>query len=471
MNKNNENGKFDKGRYTTIPETRNIKLPIGGKIRLGIKVKNEQGVEYPVETDHFVCPKEVRDVFGEEPTELTVFFPSAHREEVFPQNYEKYGSNEALLCQGDGEGSAQRLNLKNGKWINVKCPCEHYGKYDKKTKIGGCVKAGYLKFMIPSVSIGTFYQCRVGGTVSIEECNSAFELAEKTTGGHWAMIPFRMKRVAKKLKIPGTANMKNHWVVTLEIAASTEEIRRVISGEILYLGQKKDKKYELETTGPAEGREDEAVIEPETEEETREREAKEVEEKENTKKDIEESRAREAQLKKDREEGKTELKSYGEAKTIYKKRVEEENEILKDISKKAEEAGIDSFEEMVKFAVEQGIFKTQLNEHLATRVLLTNKDVRERLLKALEELAESKEEIPKEDAEKLLTYLFNLAQKAGFKDWKEIVGEGCRTRITDEEYVFDIPTTVEEAKEILISNPKRLKKIEEIFAAMARAIS
>ncbi|MQY59005.1 MAG: hypothetical protein GH144_05275 [Clostridia bacterium] len=285
------------------------------------------------------------------------------------------------------------------------------------------------------------------------------------------MIPFRMKRVAKKLKIPGTANMKNHWVVTLEIAASTEEIRRVISGEILYLGQKKDKKYELETTGPAEGREDEAVIEPETEEETREREAKEVEEKENTKKDIEESRAREAQLKKDREEGKTELKSYGEAKTIYKKRVEEENEILKDISKKAEEAGIDSFEEMVKFAVEQGIFKTQLNEHLATRVLLTNKDVRERLLKALEELAESKEEIPKEDAEKLLTYLFNLAQKAGFKDWKEIVGEGCRTRITDEEYVFDIPTTVEEAKEILISNPKRLKKIEEIFAAMARAIS
>ncbi|MBA7543034.1 hypothetical protein ES705_35360 [subsurface metagenome] len=126
---------------------------------------------------------------------------------------------------------------------------------------------------------------------------------------------------------------------------------------------------------------------------------------------------------------------------------------------------------MVKFAVEQGIFKTQLNEHLATRVLLTNKDVRERLLKALEELAESKEEIPKEDAEKLLTYLFSLAQKAGFKDWKEIVGEGCRTRITDEEYVFDIPTTVEEAKEILISNPKRLKKIEEIFAAMAKAIS
>ncbi|MBA7546036.1 hypothetical protein ES705_38419 [subsurface metagenome] len=472
---NNKDGKFDKGRYTSIPETKNIKLPIGGKIRLGIRVKNEQGKEYPKETDHFVCPKEVRDVFGEEPTELTVFFPSAHREEVFPQNYEKYGSNEALQCQGDGEESAQRLNLENGSWRKVKCPCEHYNKkYDKKTKIGGCVKAGYLKFMIPSVSIGTFYQCRVGGTVSIEECNSAFELAEKTTGGHWAMIPFRMKRVAKKLKIPGTANMKNHWVVTLEIAASTEEIRRVISGEILYLGQKKDKEYELETTGPAEGREDEAVIEPETEEEIRAREAKEVEEKENTKKDIEESRAREAQLKKDHEEGKDKIKSYKESKTIYKKRVEEEDKILQAISKKAQKAGIDSFEGLVNFALDQGIFKTQLTEHLATRVLATNKDVGDRLIKALEELSKSKEEmpkeeIPKEDKKKLLTDLFVIAQKAGLKNWEEIVGEGCRTRINDEEYVFDIPTTIEEAKEMLINDPERLKKMEEVFTTMARA--
>lgn len=475
---NNEDGKFDKGRYTSIPETKNIKLPINKeKIRLGIRLKNERGVEYPKETDYFVCPKEVKDVFGEEPTELTVFFPVADRKKVFPQNYEKYGSNEALLCQGDGEGSAQRLNLENGSWKKVKCPCEHYNKkYDKKTKIGGCVKAGYLKFMIPSVSIGTFYQCRVGGTVSIEECNSAFELAEKTTGGHWAMIPFRMKRVAKKLKIPGTANMKNHWVVTLEIAASTEEIRRVIKGEILYLGQRKDKGYELETTGPAEGRENEAIIEPETEEEIRTREAKEVEEKENTKKDIQESRARETQLKKDHGEGKNKLRSYQESKTIYKKRVEEEDKILQAISKKAQEAGIDSFEGLVNFALDQGIFKTQLTEHLATRVLITNKDVEDRLLKALEELSKSKGEVPKEeisegDKEKLLANLLGIAQKAGLNNWREIAAEGCRTRINDGEYIFEIPTTVEEAKEILISDPKRLKKMEEVFATMAGAIS
>jgi len=121
--------------------------------------------------------------------------------------------------------------------------------------------------------------------------------------------------------------------------------------------------------------------------------------------------------------------------------------------------------------LEQGIFQTKLTEHLATRVLVTNKDVRERLLKAFEELSKSKKEVPKEDKEKLLTNLFNIAQKAGLKNWRDIVGEGCRTRINDEVYIFDIPTTIEEAKEILISDPDKLKKIKEIFATMAKAIS
>ncbi|MBA7599701.1 hypothetical protein ES703_06738 [subsurface metagenome] len=470
-----EDGKFERGRYTEIPETENMKLPIGGRIRLGVREKNEKGVVRIIETEFFVCTKEVRAIFGDEPTELTVFFPSAERKEVFPQNYEKYGGNNALRCWGDGKKSGQRKNLKNGTWYDVKCPCEHYNKkYDKETKIGGCVKAGYLKFMIPSVSIGTFYQCRIGGTVSIEECNSAFKLADITTGGCWAMIPFRMKRVAKRLKIPNTAYMKNHWVVTLEIAASTEEIRRVMSGEILYLGQQRKRRYELAATEPERGREDEEDIVEETEEETEARETEEAKEEAERKKvlkeEYDETKAQEAQLKKDSKEGKDKLKSYGEAKTIFKERQEEEKKILTKISEETQKAGIDSFEELVNFAVDQGIFKTQLTEHLATRVLVTNKRIRENLLEALEELSKSKEEVPKEDkGEKLLTDLFVIAQKAGFKNWEEIIGEGCRTRIKDETYVFDIPTTLEEAKEILINNPEILKKMKEIFTTIARA--
>jgi len=341
----NKDGKFDKGRYTTIPETKNIKLPIGGKVRLGVRVKNEKGISYPVETKYFVCPEEVREIYGDEPTELTVFFPVADREKIFPQSYEKYGGNEALLCQGDGETSAQRLNLENGRWEEVKCPCEHYNKkYDKQTKIGGCVKQGYLKFMIPSVSIGTFYQCRVGGIVSIEEINSALELADKTTGGRWAMIPFRMKRVAKKLKIPGTANMKTHWVVTLEVAASTEEIRRVIAGEILYLGQRKDSQYELEATElpPI----NKAYVPQETEEEIEARQAEAARKAEALVKEYDELEARKAELKKQIEGGKHDLKPYREAKAIYEK--EKEDKIDKPLPEQASDTNDRATDSQIK---------------------------------------------------------------------------------------------------------------------------
>ena len=50
-----------------------------GKIRLGVKTE----ASYPQSKDYFVCPPEVKAVFGDEPTELTVFFPSNTREEVF----------------------------------------------------------------------------------------------------------------------------------------------------------------------------------------------------------------------------------------------------------------------------------------------------------------------------------------------------------------------------------------------------
>ncbi|MBA7590369.1 hypothetical protein ES708_32485 [subsurface metagenome] len=244
-----------------------------------------------------------------------------------------------------------------------------------------------------------------------------------------------------------------------DISKQVEDEREVVTQE------------ELEEEEKKEAEERDISVEELREMRKMEEVATEETEKKDLKKDIEESRAREAQLKKDSEEGKGKLKSYKESKTIYKKRVEEENEILQAISEKAKEAGIISFEKLVNFAVDQGIFQTQLSEHLATRILVTNKDIRDRLSKTLEELSKSKKEMPKEDKEKLLTNLFNIAQKAGLKDWKEIVGEGCRTRINDEVYVFDIPTTVEEAKEILISDSERLRKIEGIFTAMARTIS
>jgi len=372
----NKDGKFDQGKYHTIEMSKNVGLSINDeRVRLGIKKKNAKGVEYPVETDYFVCPKRIREIFGEEPTELTVYFPVANREIVFPQAYEKYGNNKAMQCQGDGEKSAQKKDQETGEWSTIKCPCEHFEK--------ACKKVGYLRFMMPSVSIGTFFQCAVHGTVSINECNSGFYTADKTTGGRWAMIPFRMRRVAKKLKIPGTAKMKTHWVVTVEVASSVEEIRRVMAGEILYLGQlKKGKEYQLEAPGPQEGQP--PVIEAETDEEMADRKEKQKEAHEAELIFQKESKVRAEQLKKDRAAGLTGMRSPEERKAITAQKAKLRDDLKKKIEEYAAKYGINKWSDLIELGRRYKIFHTGIYSwHTALDLLIKDKEAFKMLMEKI----------------------------------------------------------------------------------------
>nr|MBC8477840.1 hypothetical protein [Dehalococcoidia bacterium] len=53
-----------------------VRLPRLGKIRLGLREDTGKGSIYPLPTDYFVCPEEVKRVFGEKPRELRIMFPT-----------------------------------------------------------------------------------------------------------------------------------------------------------------------------------------------------------------------------------------------------------------------------------------------------------------------------------------------------------------------------------------------------------
>ena len=458
----NNKKKFDISRYSEIKDvTSVVKLPMAEeKIRLGeIRISTRTGEEYPVELDYFVCPKEVREVFGDEPTEITVFFPIADRKKVFQQSYERYGKNKALLCWGDGI-TAQQKNLEDGSWEDRKCPCEYLGK--------SCDKRGHLRFMLPSVSIGKFYECQVGGTVSFQELNSAFFLAERTTGGCWAMVPFKMRRVQKRLKIPGTAKMKTHWVVTLELIATLEEVRRVAAGEILYLGQRR--KYELEIPDLSEQKDEsrkvytQEKLEKEEQEEAEARgitveelrESKEIEEaaterteREDSKKDFEESKEREAKLQEEVARGKHKVKSYQESKSIFQKKKGEEAQVIEELLKKASEAGLKNWGQIINFTIKEGILQTSLSEISFKKVLATNKDIYNCLMKALEptESARGREKLDK---------IFETFKKAGIPTWREIAYFACAADLKEP------GSPVEELQKTLLDNPEAVEKIIEV---------
>ena len=178
-------------------------------------------------------------------------------------------------------------------------------------------------------------------------------------------------------------------------------------------------------------------------------ETKEAEEKEAKgkalKKEIDESRVREAQLKKDGKEGKGKMKSYQESKSIYKKKVEEENKLLLAISEKAEKAGIDTFEKLVKFALDQEIIKTMLSENIARKVLTTNKDVYDRLMKALEQ--------PTDGDKEKLDKIFERFKEVDLDTWKEIAYFACLADLKEP------GSPLEGLKRTLLDNPEAVDKI------------
>src|SRR3990170_3553412 len=89
-----------------------IRLPRLGKIRLGVRRENEEGISYPVPTEYFVCPDEVKKVFGDKPKELRIMFPTEDLRQWASQYLRCYSASRGLICRGDGEMALARVDVR-----------------------------------------------------------------------------------------------------------------------------------------------------------------------------------------------------------------------------------------------------------------------------------------------------------------------------------------------------------------------
>jgi hypothetical protein len=214
----NERMKFTriKGDYSQVR-----RLPRLGKIRLGLKVRNQAGKEYPTETEHFVCPPEVTAVYGEEPTELEVMLPSDNPEEVFVQKYAMYGAGAGLKCHGNGE-QAERYNEQTKSWGIIQCPCSNL-KSDENPK-GACTPQSHLMVMLPKVSMGGCYQITTRSFHATVGINSSLDLI-RALAGRIALVPLKLRRVPTVTQYNGSK--KTHYILNLILDASLpNQIRR-----------------------------------------------------------------------------------------------------------------------------------------------------------------------------------------------------------------------------------------------------
>lgn len=162
------------------------RLPRLGVIRLGLKAKSQRtGKEYPVETEYFVCPPEVRKIYGDQPKELDIRLLLQDLDSVFPCSYKHYGSSAGLKCEGDGV-VAYRANDKR-EMVEVPCPCE-------LLESGKCKQSGTLLVMLPEVSVGGVYQIRTSSINSIIDINSCLDYVTAFIG-RFAMLPLVLRRI------------------------------------------------------------------------------------------------------------------------------------------------------------------------------------------------------------------------------------------------------------------------------------
>ncbi|MDP3879843.1 MAG: hypothetical protein Q8Q07_06020 [Dehalococcoidales bacterium] len=218
-----------------------VRLPRLGKIRLGIKRETDDGIPYPSPTDHFVCPDEVKKVFGEKPKKLRIMFPTEDETQWASQYFRCYSESGSLICRGDGETALARVETIGRersskekiitKMLEMPCNPDRCPCYQKSY----CRRVMNLQFLLPDCPGFGVYQMDTTSFYSIVNINSSLELIRGTCG-RLSMLPLTLKLVEQEVQPEG--RKKTVRVLSLTATGSLAEIQkyaRVPPGQVLLL--------------------------------------------------------------------------------------------------------------------------------------------------------------------------------------------------------------------------------------------
>jgi hypothetical protein len=216
-----------------------VRLPRLGKIRLGVREEAGEDFGYPLPTDYFVCPEEVRKVFGERPRELRIMFPTEDESQWAGQHLKCYSPLGELVCRGDGETAIARVDTRTGELITsdtaatklqeVNCLPEVCSYYQRKQ----CRRVMNLQFLLPECPGFGVYQLDTSSYHSIVNINSMLQLIRGTCQ-RISMIPLTLRLMRKEVQPEG--DWKSVYVLDLSTECSLlemQEYSRIPPGQVL----------------------------------------------------------------------------------------------------------------------------------------------------------------------------------------------------------------------------------------------
>jgi len=215
------------------------RLPRLGKIHLGVKAVNANGVEYPKAVDYFVCPPELQalDGIGPRPQELRIMFLQNDIDQVASLYYRAYGKGTGLVCRGDGENANAVVDVaawtragqqvqagiwatsQSAKTERVEIPCAGEGCYG----VGACPHYEAKKcrriLMLQVVVLGAprlgVYQIDTGSYYGTVNILGWLEMIQGVFGGRIAGLPMILRLVPQEV----TADGKKKIVRVLQLTA------------------------------------------------------------------------------------------------------------------------------------------------------------------------------------------------------------------------------------------------------------
>jgi hypothetical protein len=187
----------------------NFRLPILGRIRLGIMVPNAAGVMHPKDLDYFVMPPELVERDPEhfaKPKSLDVMFHSDNIDHVFDTRYEVYagrrgGAGGLLTMYCDGLNYTQIPKNVNEKKVQGKCrrPLPEAGKPWPTCECGAEPKGRLLVCLLHG-QVGV-YLLTMGGHRQIQQLLEDIRMRHGEFG-RLRGIPFRLLRRPETTSVP-----------------------------------------------------------------------------------------------------------------------------------------------------------------------------------------------------------------------------------------------------------------------------
>mgnify|MGYP001583866228 CR=1 FL=1 len=212
-----------------------------GKIHLGVKAKSKSGVEYPKATDYFVCPPEVREVYGDQPDRLDIIIPVEDDEMWCSQYYRQYSKTRGLVCKGDGETCRRMIDEHTGAIANRDSkgvvwkeglPC--YGRDCVDYQQKKCQEVMNLQFMLPRVPGLGIWQIDTGSVNSIRNINDNAAML-RTVCERVSWIPLTLTLEPKEVVNPDDGKKKmvrclnlRHEKGLLQLLTTSDQPRKTL---------------------------------------------------------------------------------------------------------------------------------------------------------------------------------------------------------------------------------------------------